>query len=168
MTDTFLPPGIHPRDPSVDYSGGTLPTDMPAPHDLAGNRFATTHRRPFDTNPAEALAVWQRASSDWTARVVSVDANSGGTALVVGRQRGRGSVTVWVPSTLPNGTSPNGVVIAASEDEAQSAMGGVALNPGDSITINTEGPVYAGLIGANTTGACQVVVDYNPSDTIGF
>jgi len=36
------------------------------------------------------------------------------------------------------------------------------LNLGDSVTLYTEGPVYAGLISGNATGFCQYVSLTNP------
>jgi hypothetical protein len=158
-----LPPGVHPFDPSVAVGpGGTMPTDNAAPHDTAGDRW-TAGRKGFGTDNAAALATFQRASEFWSARVVSVDANSGGTAQVVGRQRGRTNVTIWVPSLLPNGATPLGVILAPTEGEAQAGgNSGIVLLPGDSLTITTEAPVFAGLIPGNASGYCQCVVTFDP------
>ena len=137
----------------------------PAPADTAGNRY-NTDKKAWGTNNADALMVFQRASSDFTAGVISINSQNGNTAIVVGRQKGRQSVTIWVPSTYtsPSGASstPNGVMIAQTEGEVQ-AYAAVQLNPGDSITITTEAPIWAGILPGNTTGVCQYLVEYNPS-----
>jgi len=172
MTDALandvLPPGVAPEDPSVPYGpGDRLPNDSPVGED--GAQAYSTRPPAFPVNNPRALPVYQRAASDWTGRVVTVDSNNGGTALAVGRVKGRDAVTIWVPSTLPNGTTPNGVIIGPSEDEVQQGLNsGIVLNPGDSISIRSEAAVWVGLIGANTSGACQVMQEFNPNETPGF
>lgn len=158
-----LPVGVHPLDPSSPIgSDGQLPTDNAAPHDTAGDRW-TVGRKGFGVDNAAALATFQRSSEFWSARVVSVDANSGGTAQVVGRQRGRTELTIWVPTTLPNGATPLGVILAPTEGEAQAGgNSGIVLLAGDSLTLHTEAPVFAGLIPGNTSGFCQVTVAFDP------
>jgi hypothetical protein len=116
---------------------------------------------------ADALAVFERASSNFTAGQIVVNTYNGGTSIVVGRQKGRKNVTISVPATYTasDGTTstPNGVSIAETEGELQLINGGFQLNPGDSITISTEAPVWAGLLPGDTTGLVQYLVEYNPT-----
>jgi hypothetical protein len=148
-----LPPGVHPNDPG-EVLGPNFGAAAAAPPDTAGDRYGIG-RPPWNIKNPDAVAVFQRASSDWTVKIVKVSAaQNGGTAIAVGRQKGRQSVTLTVPL---------GVIFAPTEDEVQAGTnaGGV-LNPGDSVTIATEGPVQIGCIGAAASGAVQVVVEYNP------
>jgi hypothetical protein len=162
----LLPSGGHPLDMSVAGDQVARHTDSPVPHDTAGNAY-TTGRKGFATPNREALGVFQRASEFFSAKTIKVDASNGGTAELAGRQPGRRSIKVWVPSLLPDGSIPLGVIIAATEGECQQGLNsGVVLNVGDAITIDTEAPVFAGLIGVNTTGACQVVVEFDPPTVV--
>jgi hypothetical protein len=137
----------------------------PVKSDEPGNKY-TTDKKAWGTNNADALMVFERASSDFTAGIISINTQNGNTAIVVGRQKGRKSVTIWVPSTYTNSSgsssTPNGVMIAQTEGEVQ-AYAAVQLNPGDSITINTEAPIWAGVLPGASTGICQYIVEYNPA-----
>jgi len=134
--------------------------------DHAGNQYQTAGKR-WSVDNADALAVFERASGKFTAGQIVVNSYNGGTSIVVGRQKGRKNVTVSVPSTYTaaDGTSstPNGVAIAEQEGELQLINGGFQLNPGDSITISTEAPIWAGLLPNKTTGLVQYLVEYNPT-----
>ena len=145
----------------MDTVNDTSPVDP----DKAGNLY-TTDRKAWGTTNADALSVFERASSDFTAGVINISTQNGNTAIIVGRQKGRKSVTIWVPKTYTNASgstsTPNGVIIGQTEGEVQ-AYAGAQLNPGDSITINTEAPVWAGVLGGNTSGLCQFLVEYNPA-----
>jgi len=133
--------------------------------DHAGNQYQTAGKR-WSVDNADALAVFERASSNFTAGQIVVNTYNGGTSIVVGRQKGRKNVTISVPSTYTaaDGTTstPNGVAIAETEGELQLINGGFQLNPGDSITISTEAPIWAGLLPTDTTGLVQYLVEYNP------
>jgi len=157
--------GHHPEDRSIPADQLAHYSDAPVPFDTHGNRYATGKKQ-FHLDNAEAFQVYQRAASDWNAGSVTVNANNGGTSIVVGRQRGREQVTLSVPTTwvTPAGSTitPNGVIISQTEGELQQNSG-YQLNPGDSITIRTEAPVWVGLIDSNTTGMCLWMVTYNPA-----
>jgi hypothetical protein len=158
----LLPTGVHPRDMAVTGEAVALATDSPVGPDTP-DQLWSPGRKGFPTDNREAVGVFQRCSEFWSARVVVVDANAGGTAEVAGRQRGRSSIKIWVPTTLPNGTTPAGVIIAPTQGEVQAGgNSGVVLNAGDSITLRTEAPVFAGLLGNNSTGYCQCVVEFDP------
>jgi len=160
-----IPPGTAPEDPSIPIEDLHRYSDNPAPHDTAGNRY-DTGKRGFHTDNEAAFPVFERASSDWNAGAIVVTSNNAGTAIVGGRQRGRKAITLSVPTTWtdPNGTvsTPNGVTISQTEGELQNGSG-YQLNPGDSVTISTEAPVWAGLIPTKTTGVVQWIVEYNPA-----
>jgi phage baseplate assembly protein gpV len=166
MTDTMgtntgvdpLPPGVHPMDPS------TGPDPVPALPDTVGNRY-NTGAAPYKTDNDGAVPVYQRAAHEWDVNIIVVNSTDAQPAEVVGRQKGRQSVTLTVPTTLPNGTTPDGVVFGPNRGALQQTeVGGGAgvLNAGDSVTINTEAPVYATVITGNATGAVQAVVEFNP------
>lgn len=162
--DTLVAPptGVHPNDLSEPLGPG-FGSGAPTPPDTAGDRF-TTGKPPWKTANKDATPVFERASHDFTVQIVAVNsAIEGGTAIACGRQKGRKSVTLSVPTVLPSGVVPFGVTFAPDQDAVQAGINAAGvLNPGDSVTINTEAPVWLGLIGANLTGWCQVVIEYNP------
>ena len=153
-----LPPGVHPLDPSVPYSGGELHEPGPVPADQAAYRYSN-RPEPFGTSNDDALAIWERASHDWTGDTVTIGMPSP-TVQLIGRQKGRKCITLWCPST---GTA---VCIAPvqgiCDQQFQSGIGGLILNPGDSVTINTEAQVWAGILNGNTTGTVAYLAEYNP------
>jgi hypothetical protein len=155
----------YPAEDSVPL-GESQEGQGPAPADTYGDRYKTGTKR-FAGDSGKAVPVFQRAATDANFGAISVGLTSGGTALVVNRQKGRVSVTLSVPLTYTNAagvvSSPNGVVIATLEGEAQTAGSCFQLNPGDSITVATESPIWAGLIPGNTTGVVQWFVEYNPA-----
>jgi hypothetical protein len=150
----LLPPGTHPNDPSVPMENVDQNdlTGMGVTKDVPGNRFITAPKQ-FSTSPGSALGVFQRASDAWSAQYYTV----GQAQQVVGRQPGRVAVSLWVPST-----ATEGINIAPSIGEAQALDGGLNLNPGDSITIETEAPVWISPITGQALGYCNVVVTFNP------
>ena len=153
-----LPPGTHPYDPSVPYAGGELHDPAQIPADDAAYHYETG-RAPFSTGNEEALAIWERASHDWTGDTVNIGMPNP-TVQLIGRQKGRKCITLWCPST---GTA---VCIAPvqgiCDQQFQSGIGGLILNPGDSVTINTEASVFAGILNGNTTGTVAFLAEYNP------
>jgi hypothetical protein len=159
---SVLPPGAHPNDPSV--AGGLYHGDNPVPQDQAyGLGQAPTGRPPWSTDNDEALGVFQRGSDSWDGGLIVVDANGSGTAQVIGRQKGRCAVKLWVPTALNGVATVYGVMLSPNQSELENPIpGGFQLNPGDSIVIETEAPVYAGLIGTNPLGHVQWIVLSNP------
>ena len=140
-------------------------TDTSVSQDQFGNKYKTGSKR-WGTDVADSLMVFERSSSDFTAGVINITTANGSTSIIQGRQKGRKSVTIWVPSTFTNAagttSTPLGVIIGQTEGEVQQ-YAGVQLNAGDSITINTEAPIWAGVLGGNSTGLCQYLVEYNPA-----
>jgi hypothetical protein len=161
-----LPTGVHPLDMSVTGESVATATDSPVGPDTP-DQLWTPGRQGFAADNREAVGVFQRASEFWSARGCAVDANAGGTAEVIGRQKGRTMVRIWVPTLMPNGIAPLGVIIAPTQGEAQAGLNsGVVLNVGDAIELHTEAPVFAGLIGANLTGYCQCVAYFDPPTAV--
>ena len=160
-----IPPGVHPHDRSIAVGDLERYSDNPVHHDTAGNRY-TTGRKHFGIDNGEAVPVFERSSSNFTAGSTQVNSSNGGTSIVAGRVLGRKSMTIWVPTTWTNpsgtSTSPNGVVFGETEGELQSG-GGAQLNPGDSITLDTEAPIWIGLIPGKTSGVVQYMATYNPA-----
>jgi hypothetical protein len=169
LTDQFEdfiePDAAHPRNNSVPIADLPGYSDSPVEFDTAGNRYENG-RRQFDKGNGEAFPVFERASSDFTTGAIFVNSWNGGTVIVVGRQKGRKALTLWVPTSIvpPGSTTPitpSGVLFAQTEGELQNG-GGAQINPGDSLTIETEAPVWCGLIPGSTSGVVQFTTVYNP------
>jgi hypothetical protein len=147
---TGLPPGVHPLDPSIPHTGGPITEPHVVPLDEVRQDYHQG-KAPFDVDNVKALPVYQRASHDWTANYLLVS----NTIQGIGRQPGRSSVTIDVPST---GTA---VIIAPTQGEVDQSDG-ITLNPGDSRTIYTEAPVWIGPAVSGTIGTANVQAEYNP------
>lgn len=162
--DTGLPPGAHPLDPSIPLGTDRRTIDRAGiGTDEPGDLF-DRGRKPWGTRNENAFAVYQRAANDWDGGVVVANsAFNGGTATVVGRQKGRVSIKLWVPAKLADGSIPNPVTFGPNESELQTPGNNApVLNVGDAIVLETEGSVYIGVVGANPTGTVQYVVLTNP------
>jgi hypothetical protein len=143
-----LPAGLHP----LDQSG---PEYRPQIGDQPQAWKPGT--QPFAVPNSHAVAVWERATNDWagTAWTLALTGATNGTMQIAGRIAGRKSVTIWVPSS-----ASHGVQIAPSRGQCDNNAG-VVLNPGDSITIGSEAPVYAAVISGQTAGTCNVLDLFN-------
>lgn len=135
----------------VDIAAGP-----PVPLDTAQGPPATG-RRPWAVDNPDALAVFMRASASWSANTFTLSR----TLQLIGRQRGRTHVSLWVPAS-----ASAGVLIAPTEGEVDNGDG-VELAPGDSIAIYTEAPIYGGLVTGQTTGVVAVVAYLNPGGSLG-
>lgn len=137
--------------------------EHPVPHDTAGGD-APRGQESFDVDNDESTPVFQRATEAWTGAQFTIT----GPTQIARRMKGRTQVTVFCPNTDVNGNSILGVTIAPDPSEVQNAAGAIVgsplfLLPGMSITIPTEAPVWAGLIGTNATGFVCVMTTDNPS-----
>jgi hypothetical protein len=153
-------PGQHPEDPTAPSQ---FPGDSPTPLDTAELVPAPKGHKQFDTENGDAIAVYQRAAHDWDSGAITLGSGTAGPVMVVGRQRGRLATTLWVPAKDANGNVPNGVIIASTQGEIQGAGYPIVLNVGDSLTINSEGAVFASVIAGNTTGLVFFKTEYNPA-----
>ena len=111
---TFLPVGVHPGDAST--AGEGVPG---APHDQ-GTQWQHG-REPWGIDNEEALPVYQRSAHDWQPGQVFVSSATYDSmqAIIVGRQKGRLALTIWVPLLAPDGSTPKGVLIAPSVSALQ-------------------------------------------------
>lgn len=158
--DPGLPQGVHPLDRSVPHTPGTNPDhDTPISLTEPGPQ-GITRPAPWSTDNETALPVYQRSAHDWNVKVLSVNSTQG-PMQAAGRLRGCEATTLSVPTTLSDGTTPKGVMFSSDEGELQQGLGAV-LNPGDSVTIRSEGAVWVAVITNNTTGSVQVMRTYNP------
>ncbi len=161
-----LPVGVHPKDmaiPIPTHTGDMVGLDSNAAAPLAeGPSTAQTARRlRFASDNGDALGVFERASHEWAPRIWILSSNDE-PKQIVGRQVGRKDITLWVPATLPSG-SPLGVMIGRyPEDCYNDNITGIVLNPGDSLTIETEAPVYAAVIPGNSLGNLYSITAFNP------
>lgn len=158
-SDTGLPAGVHPNDPSG-------PESFTEAAEVPGTAGARTQRRPFDTDNGQAFGVYERAANNWRAGLIVVNLNNGGTTQVVGRLRGRKRLVLWVPGHIVSGgaviVTPAGVMIADTEGELQGG-GGALLNVGDpALNIDSEAAVCVGLVPGQATGFVQFLDLMNP------
>jgi hypothetical protein len=145
--DASLPPGVHPHD-----RGGADWT--PPLGDEQGQSWKPAAVKPFDIPNSHAIAVWQRATTDWATTAFTLN-SANGTIAIAGRLVGRLSITLWVPASASHG-------IQFSEDRGTIDQGlGTPLNPGDSISIPSEGPVYAGCQAGQTAGTIYILDLFN-------
>jgi len=158
-------------DRAVEFDESTpfsqLDHNRVAPLDVYGDHFKRGAKR-FATDNGSAIPTFERASHDFTSGQIYVGTLNGGGSIVVGRQAGRKSITIDVPTSYYNMagtlvTSPIGVVVGQTEGELQIAGGGIQLVAGASLTIATEAPVWVALLPGQTTGFCQWVAEYNPA-----
>jgi hypothetical protein len=156
-----VPAGIHPLDQSSPLVNGKIVTKDGPPGTGEGlGRQGERTVKPWNTENEDAFPVYQRAAHDWSANRYTLSQVTGempSPIQLAGRLRGCVSTVVWVPSS-----SALGVIISPDQGDIQQGAG-VTLNPGDSIEISSEGPVWGGVIPGNTTGGpVQVTRYYNP------
>jgi hypothetical protein len=157
----FLDPIVGPHAPPEDRTAPErYPGGQPVPPDTA-SVSGRRGKAPFSTAPWDAVDVFQRAATDFTTRVMRLS-DVDGPDMIVGRMRGRRSVTLSVPTSYPNVTTVVGVAFASTEGDLQNVGLPNVLNPGDSWTIETESPVWVAVIPGQTDGLVQCVVEYSP------
>ncbi len=160
---TMVPPGIHPNDRSATIHPA-MDANMPIGSDLHGD-LGQRGRKPWDTDNEDALGVFQRACHDWDTGVLQLTAANDGISQIVGRQRGRGTLSLWVPAYVNiAGTmtaTPAGVAFAPLQSGLMTGLG-TPLNVGDSAVIASEGGAYAALLPGQTTGYVAWLVTLNP------
>lgn len=161
--EVLLPPGVHPGDPRSNYSGERM---------TAGSHHggAPRGKAPWSVPNSKALHTFQRLSSDWQTNLIvlssGLDINDNGVVKVVNALPGRSAVTLWVPAQVPISgsmtTTPAGVMF--SSDEGDLIQGyGTPLNVGDSVTVDAEGAIYAGLQPGESSGYVAYMHCFNPS-----
>ena len=149
---TALPGGVHPGDQSGK--------DWEPPGSVdPGVQEWRPGKKPFDTKPGLAIPVWERATEEFAEQVLNLSSGMNAIAAA-GRETGRKSVTLWVPSIASYGCQFSR--IRGKVDNGN----GMPLNPGDSITIGSEAPVYVGVQTGQSTGVVYVLDLMNPSSSI--
>ncbi len=143
--------GVHPWDSSVP-TDGSYQNEAPVPLDSGAGASQSSRREPYTVANEDAIGVFQRASHDWSANTVVISQ----TTKILGRQKGRTLVTLFVPNT-----ATEGVVLAPTQGEADMANG-ITLEVGSTIDLATEGSIYAGLITGKTTGTVAYIALTNP------
>jgi hypothetical protein len=151
----YISAGQDPAD-RVDHSEHG--NDYPLPKDTPGGD-APRGKQSFSDDNDEAVPVFQRADEAWTGETFIIS----GPTQVVRRMKGRTSVTLYVPSTDQAGNAVNGIVYAPDAGQVQGIGLPLFLLPGMSVTLHTEAPVWASVIGANATGFVCVVTTDNPA-----
>jgi hypothetical protein len=141
-----------------------MDANLAAGSDLPGDQ-GQRGRRPWDTDNEDALGVFQRSQHDWDTGLLQVTAANDGIGTIIGRQRGRGTLSLWVPAQVNiAGTmtaTPAGVAFAPTPDTLPLGLG-VPLNVGDSVVIASEGSAYATLLPGQTVGYVAWLVTLNP------
>ena len=89
----------------------------------------------------DAVPVNERASESHNTRAFSINA----TSMLVGRRAGRKYVVLSVPTTFNGATNANGVQVSDTRAYID-ANAGYQLNPGDSLEIDSEAPVWVGVL----------------------
>jgi hypothetical protein len=148
-------------------SAELAPADEPIPEEPEEGWFSRWWgRRRFNTPASEATPTFERAATHMRTGVIVVGTNEAGTARVAGRQPGRRSITLWVPSSVVVGgvfvTPAAGVLYSNTPGELQT-FGGSVLNVGDAVTIPSETPVFVGLVPGQSIGFVQYMALFNPN-----
>lgn len=170
MTDAFddtlappLPPGVHPGDaatPMVPGFDSNRPVHPDTPSALAHRR-----RQPWSTENEEALGVFERAAVDWTPGLIQVGSVQN-AIQVVGRQKGRTSAYLWIPTqvvwqgALLANPAAGAIVIGSDPNEAQLQL--CCLNVGDAASLVSEASIYAALAPGSATMYLQFILFTNP------
>lgn len=169
-------PGLHPHDPA-EVVGPNFGRGNVVPVGTDNTNRYTKGDRPFHTENKEALPVFERSAQHWTVRTIQINASNGGTAIAVGKQKGRKSVTLSVPYLVPGTGTQNQFSVTYAPEEGDLQNGntcGVIPPPslvlfGANVTLHTEDAIWVGL-GTDNTGApatvgyVTVVTEINPSD----
>lgn len=113
--------------------------------------------QPFDTPNGRALPTFQRSSKEWYASTNQIPTTD--AIKLVDRQAGRQWMLVSVAAAAPAGvvidSAPESLFVAGAPNGFHVAKGG-------SISIPTEGPVWAVSDTPGTATQCDVAVGVNP------
>ena len=128
-------------------------------YDEPGEAAKSSH---FETDNAKAVPVFERAALSHYTGAAQVN----GTQMLLGRRAGRKYVVLSVPNSyIPLGSTvastPNGVMV----DDDRSGLdtsSGYQLNAGDSLEIDSEAPIWVGLLPGLTSGVVQFSEAFSP------
>ena len=135
----------------------TMATDdgFPVTHDDADTQ--PTRETSFSQTNAHAIPVYERAAANHITRSNSVSS----TQMLVGRRPGRKYIVLSCPSTWNGATNTLGFQVSDNRN-AIDTNSGFQVNPGDTVEIDTEAPVWVGVLSGNTAGVIQWVETFNP------
>lgn len=123
----------------------------------------------FNTQLHEAVPTFERAATSHNTRLLLVGVGS--TPLVL-RRAGRKYLVVSCPTTFTNfaGLTSTPLGFQVADDRAVIEAGqGYQVNPGDSLEIDTEGPVFVGPLPTQTSGFVQYSEVYSvPGGPVGM
>lgn len=123
----------------------------------------------FSVESHEAVPTFERAATSHNTRNLLVGV--GATALVL-RRVGRKYIVLSCPTTFTNyaGVTSTPLGFQVTDDRAVIETGqGYQVNPGDSIEIDTEGPVFVGPLPGNTSAYVQYSEAYSvPGGPVGM
>lgn len=134
---SMLPPGVDPYD-RAEVLSGEFGTGIIVPRETGQNAYRQ-ERRP------KSLHTSERSATDWLSYTFQVPAGAGNSIPIAGQQPGRKSITLVCPTTSANPVlvnSKQGIV-----DQGQ----GLTLPAGSSVTLRTEGEVWALGVGGVAT-----------------
>lgn len=124
----------------------------------------TGHHAPassyFDTVNEQAIPVYERAATSFSAQTFTVNSTA---QMLVGRRRGRKHVALSCPGTVTAagvGSTPKGFMFSADRNNLDAGIG-FQVNPGDSVTIDSEDAIWVAALPGNTTGVVQYLEVFN-------
>jgi hypothetical protein len=82
--------------------------------------------------------------------------------MLLGRRVGRKYVVLSCPTTYNGASNTTGFQVSDTRAYVD-ANAGYQVNPGDSIEIDTEAPVWVGVLNGNSTGVVQWSEVFNPA-----
>jgi hypothetical protein len=150
-----------------DDERGPVPDQQADPGEpvtsFTGDDFAleasTPAANPIRLTPAsQAVPVYERAAETHSTRCLSINS----TSMLLGRRVGRKYVVLSCPTTYNGSANANGFQVSDTRSYVD-VNAGYQVNPGDSIEIDSEAPVWVGVLNGNTTGVVQWSEVFNPA-----
>ena len=114
----------------------------------------------YDTANEQAIPTIQRAASSYSAKQFTASATA---TQMVGRRRGRRFIALSCPGTVTAGgvgSTPKGFAWSYERSDLDVGIG-FQVNPGDSVTVESEAEIYVAALPGNTTGLVQYVEVYD-------
>lgn len=159
-SDPGVTAGVHPLDQSVPVQDGRLvePDRPPStgPDQLGPQGVRT--KAPWSTSNEDAIPINQRAPHDWFGSTYTPNA-TGNNVTRISRLKGCKKTVLSIPA-VANVATALPVIIAQDEGDVNQGAG-VELYPGEApLIIESEGPIFIGVVGANATGGPVRVIRF--------
>jgi hypothetical protein len=119
----------------------------------------TTSSR-FNVTNEQAVPVTERATSSYSAKNFTIGADP---VMMIGRRRGRRTIAISCPGTVTKagtGTTPKGFMFSFGRNDLDTGIG-FQVNPGDSVTIDSEAEIWVAPLPGNTTGVVQYLETFD-------